>query len=106
MKDQHRTEEKHEWEAQYWWAFSCLVLAGRRNAVDFHAELIRRSTGSYPTAEQVETIVDEALSHVAYVFNSALVGQTSREGSASGWRKHVLALAMNPEDAKTEAADK
>jgi hypothetical protein len=101
MERRYGTEGKYQWEAQYWWAFSCLALAGRRSPFDFHAELLRRSAGHYPTPEQVEGVVDEAISHIADVFNAALVGQPSPNQSMSGWRKHVLALTMTPDSAKT-----
>lgn len=106
MESQYGTEGKYQWEAQYWWAFSCLALVGRRSPGDFHNELLRRSTGNYPTTDQVESIVDEAMSHLADVFNAALMGRLSPAQSTSGWRRHVLALAMTPESAKTEATDK
>jgi hypothetical protein len=96
---EHRLEEKCVWEAQYWWAFSCLVLAGRRNATDFHAELLQRSSDSYPAPQQVENIVEEALMHLAEVLNAALAERQSRPIAASGWDKHLLALSTRPESA-------
>jgi|SRR5215469_11116138 len=94
----HQFEEKFVWEAQYWWAFSCLVLAGRRNAADFHGELLRRGADSYPTPEQVESIVDEAVTFLAKVLNVALSERQSHPVAASGWEKHLLALSTGPED--------
>jgi hypothetical protein len=92
-----RTGERYLWEAQYWWAFSCLALAGRRNAADFHAELLRRNSGSYPTPQQVEAIVDEAVAHLAEILNASLMERQSRPLAANGWDRHVLALSTRPE---------
>jgi malonyl CoA-acyl carrier protein transacylase len=96
---EHRLEEKYLGEAQYWWAFSCLALARRRNAADFRAELLRRSSDSYPAPEQVENIIDEALTHLAEVLNAALAERQSRQIAASGWDRHLLALSTSPESA-------
>ena len=94
-----RIAERYQWETQYWWAFSCLALAGQRNAADFHAELLRRSSDSYPTPQQVESIVDEAVIHLAEVLNAALAQRQSPPIAASGWDRHLLALSTRPESA-------
>jgi hypothetical protein len=77
-------EERNQWEAQYWWAFTCLVLAGRRSAADFNGEFLRRGFGSYPTPQQVESIVDEAISHLADVLNEGLVAHDLKTESPRG----------------------
>ena len=105
MNGRKQMEEKAQWEAQYWWAFSCLVLAGRRTAADFHSELLRRSSGMYPTPEQVEAIVDEAIGHLGDVFNAALADQVRKEQGENGWKRHVLALTMKPESASAAFPD-
>jgi len=89
----HQCEDKFFWEAQYWWAFSCLALAGQRNAADFQAQLLQRSADSYPAPEQVESIVDEALTFLAEVLNAALRERQARP-AASGWEKHLRALSV------------
>lgn len=97
-------DERYQWEAQYWWAFSCLVLAGRRTARDFHSQLLQRSAGKYPTPQEVEEGVDEALGNLAGVLNSAL----SEEGvvpRTGGWERHLLALNDTPEKAEGTAAE-
>jgi hypothetical protein len=83
-------------EAQFWWAFSCLALAGCRNAEHFHAELLRRSSGSYPEVEEVEAIVREACCHLAAVLNRALEGDARAQRAMNGWERHLLALSMRP----------
>jgi hypothetical protein len=87
-------------EAQYWWAFSCLVLVGHRTAQDFHAELVKRSSGTYPDPQQVETALEEAITHLSDVLNLALVSKTQNANQLSGWRRHVLALCLRPERAR------
>ena len=90
----HQCEDKFFWEAQYWWAFSCLALAGRRNGADFQAQLFQRSADSYPAPEQVESIVDEALTFLAEVLNAALRERQAGSTGASGWEKHLRALSV------------
>lgn len=90
-------EEKEQLEAQYWWAFSCLVLAGRRGSADFHDELLRRTACSFPTAKEVEGILDEAVCHLGEVLNSGLSENVPQRLSLSGWKRHLLALSSPPE---------
>lgn len=102
----NRSKEQAERESQFWWAFSCLVLAGRRGAVEFHTETLRRGSGSYATEDEAEKIVDEAVSHLADVFNAALGSRTTNNGGGeSGWKRHVLALTMRPDGAQNSAVD-
>lgn len=91
-------QERFLWEAQYWWAFSCLALAGRRKAADFHRELMQRNAGVYPTQEQADSLVDEALTFIAEVLNSAVAEQQANPVPASGWERHLLALSTKPQD--------
>jgi hypothetical protein len=102
MERGYRAEEKHQREAQYWWAFACLVLAGRRGAADFHAELLRRSAGSYPNTQQVHGVLDEAIGHLAEVLNTALAERQGQTLTVSGWQRHLLALSTTPEGQVTE----
>jgi len=97
--------ERDHLEAQFWWAFSCLILAGRRTAEEFHAELLRRTAGLLPTAKEVEQIVDEAVVHLGDVLNSGLYSRVPKHLAATGWKRHVLALTMRPEEAKSRAAE-
>jgi hypothetical protein len=97
-----RLEGRHVWEAQYWWAFSCLAVVGKRNAGDFYNELLRRSADSYPAPGEVESMVDEALTHLAQVLNAALMEQQSAPRSANGWERHLLALSARPHSAAEE----
>jgi hypothetical protein len=90
-------EERDHLEAQYWWAFSCLVLAGRRSAADFHDELLRRTSCSFPTPDEVDKAVDEAVCYMGEVLNSGLAQNVPREVSLTGWKRHLLALASPPE---------
>ncbi len=92
--------ERYQWEAQYWWAFSCLVLAGRRNAADFHAELLRRNSESYPAPQEVENTMDEAVTHLAEVLNAALVERQSDPFVGNGWERHLFLLSTRPETAE------
>jgi hypothetical protein len=78
MNSLYQMEDGNQREAQYWWAFTCLVLAGRRSAADFSGEFLRRSSGLYPTPQQVEKFVDEAISHLADVLNAGLVSHNLR----------------------------
>jgi hypothetical protein len=91
-------EERDHLEAQYWWAFSCLVLAGRRGPVEFHAELMRRTACSFPTPEEVEATVDEAVGYLSDVLNASLYSQVPKKPFTSGWKRHLLALATLPEN--------
>ncbi|HUJ29820.1 MAG TPA: hypothetical protein VLY23_00965 [Candidatus Acidoferrum sp.] len=97
-------EQQDYLEAQYWWAFSCLALAGQRTAAEFHVELLHRTAGKFPTAEEVEAILDEAVANLGDVLNAGLHSQASRP-AVTGWKKHLLALSMRPEEAKRSASD-
>jgi len=90
-------EEKRQLEAEYWWAFSCLVLAGRRGPADFHEQLLRRTCCTFPTAQEVEEIVDEAICYLGEVLNSGLSQDVPRGLSMTGWKRHLLALASPQE---------
>ena len=90
-------DEKYQLEAQYWWAFSCLVLAGRRGPADFHEELLRRTSCSLPTSKEVEETVDEAVCYLSDVLNSGLAQRVPQRLSMTGWKRHLLALAT-PQD--------
>lgn len=90
-------EERYHLEAQYWWAFSCLVLAGRRGPADFHEELLKRTSCTLPTPKEVEDVVDEAVCHLAEVLNSGLAQAVPQRLSITGWKRHLLALATPPE---------
>jgi len=85
-------------EAQFWWAFSCLAVAGRRNEEDFHAEVVRRNSEHYPDAAAVNSIVQEACSHLAPVLNRAETGNATPRRVLSGWDRHILALSQQPSD--------
>jgi hypothetical protein len=82
-------------EAQFWWAFSCLAVAGRRNEEDFHVEVVRRNSGFYPDAVEVDLIVQEACCHLALVLNRAKTGAVTAR-PVSGWERHLLALSTRP----------
>jgi hypothetical protein len=99
-------EDRYLLEAQFYWAFSCLVLAGRRGPDDFHAELMRRSGGSYPNAAEVESIVEEALCLLPVVVNQAIAKKALVGRPLSGWERHVLALSGRPVDKPLDAADR
>jgi hypothetical protein len=90
--------EKYQLEAQYWWAFSCLVLAGRRGPAEFHEELLRRTSCTLPEKEEVEEIMEEALGYLAEVLNSGLSETVPQTLSMTGWKRHLLALSSRPED--------
>jgi hypothetical protein len=90
-------EDQQKLEAQYWWAFSCLVLAGRRGPAEFHDELLRRTSCSFPTSEEVAKIMDEAICYLSDVLNSGLHQKVPPKLSMTGWRRHLLALATPPE---------
>jgi hypothetical protein len=99
-------EERDHLEAQYWWAFSCLVLAGRRGPAEFHMELMRRTACSFPTPEEVEATVDEAVGYLSDVLNAGLYSQVPKKLFASGWKRHLLALATRPENDKVNRGSK
>ncbi len=82
-------------EAQFWWAFSCLAVAGQRNEQDFHEEVLRRQEGLYPHAAEVDAIVKEACCHLALVLNRAKSGKAVARRELSGWERH-LALFTPP----------
>jgi hypothetical protein len=91
-------EDRNQLEAQFWWAFACLVLAGRRESVEFHEELLRRGDGIYPSTNEVHRILDEASCHLSVVLNASLSDPAQQEKRRlSGWRRHLLALASSPE---------
>ena len=91
-------QDKNLLEAQFWWAFSCLAVAGRRNEEDFHAEVVRRNSGLYPDAAAVNSILKEACCHLAPVLNRAKTGDATPRRVLSGWDRHVLALSQQPGD--------
>jgi hypothetical protein len=99
-------EERDQLEAQYWWAFSCLVLAGRRGPAEFHEELMRRTACSFPTAEEVEALVDEAVGYLGDVLNAGLYRDIPKTLSMTGWKRHLLALATRPEHATADRESK
>jgi hypothetical protein len=90
-------ENRDQLEAQFWWAFSCLALTGRRQAEELYAELLRRRAGSYPTTEEVNSIVDEACCYLSVILNSTLINKGPDQSSLSGWERHLLALAKRPD---------
>jgi hypothetical protein len=65
-------------EAQFWWAFACLTLAGRRSAEQFDEETSRRLGGSFASESEVNSIMDEAFQHLADVLNSSLASKEQR----------------------------
>lgn len=83
-------------EAQFWWAFSCLAVAGCRNERDFHEEVVRRHRGFYPDAPEVDSIVKDACRHLALVLNHAKSGRATTRREPSGWERH-LALFTPPQ---------
>lgn len=89
-------QDKNILEAQFWWAFSCLAVAGRRNEEDFHAEVVRRNSGLYPDAAAVNSIIQEACCHLAPVLNRAKTGDATPRRVLSGWDRHLLALSQQP----------
>ncbi len=90
-------EDRIQLEAQFWWAFACLALAGRRQPEDFHAELLRRCADSSPTDEDVRRIVDEACCHLAVVLNATVNDAHRSQPRLSGWERHLLALSTRPD---------
>lgn len=99
-------EDRNHLEAQFWWAFSCLALAGRRGPAEFHMELMRRTACSFPTPEEVEGVVDEAVSYLSDVLNAGLYDEVPKTLSMTGWKRHLLALATRPEDAMADRGSK
>jgi len=91
-------QDKDHLEAQFWWAFSCLAVAGRRNEEDFHVEVVRRYAGFHPDAAEVDSIVQEACCHLALVLNRAKAGEATARRELSGWERHLLALSTRPGD--------
>ena len=91
-------EDKSLLEAQFWWAFSCLAVAGRRNEADFHLEVERRNSGLCPEAAEVNAIVQEACCHLALVLNRARIVEGAACRALNGWDRHVLALTTRPTD--------
>lgn len=85
-------------EAQFWWAFSCLAVAGLRNEENFHAEVVRRYSDTFPSEEEVDAIVKEACCHLATVLNRAKSGDTKPKREPNGWERHLIALSMRPVD--------
>lgn len=90
-------EERDHLEAQFWWAFSCLALAGRRGPTEFHTELMRRTACTFPTPEEVEAVVDEAVGYLSDVLNAGLYREVPKKVFTSGWRRHLLAFTSGPE---------
>ena len=91
-------QDKDLLEAQFWWAFSCLAVAGRRNEEDFLVEVVRRNSGFYPDAVEVDTIVQEACGGLALVLNRAKTGGATARRALSGWERHLVALSTRPGD--------
>lgn len=83
-------QDKDIQEAQFWWAFSCLAVAGRRNEEDFHKETVRRNSCIYPDAVEVDSIVQEACCHLSSVLNRAKTGNVTARRALSGWERHLL----------------
>jgi len=75
-------------EAQFWWAFTCLTLAGRRNADQFNQETMRRIAGSFATESEVNSILDEAYQHLASVLNMTLASP-EQSGRSVGKSDHA-----------------
>ena len=91
-------EDRNQLEAQFWWAFACLALAGRRESAEFHQELLRRQDGIYPSAQEVSRVLDEACCHLSTVLNSSLADPVWRQKRRlNGWQRHLLALTTRPE---------
>ena len=91
-------QDKDLLEAQFWWAFSCLAVASRRNEEDFYAEVVRRNSGFYPDAVEVDSIVQEACCHLASVLNHANTNDATGRRVWNGWERHLLALSTRPGD--------
>lgn len=91
-------QDQNVLEAQFWWAFSCLAVAGLRNENDFHAETVRRNAELYPDEAEVDLIVRQACCHLALVLNRANSGETIARRELNGWERHLLALSARPGD--------
>jgi hypothetical protein len=91
-------QDKDRLEAQFWWAFSCLAVAGRRNEEDFRAEVVRRYSEFRPDPVEVDSIVQEACCHLALVLNRAKTGESTARRELSGWERHILTLSTRPGD--------
>jgi len=91
-------QDKNVLEGQFWWAFSCLAVAGFRNEKDFHAETVRRNSELYPDTAEVDLIVREACRHLPLVLNRAESGEATARREMNGWERHLLALSMRPGD--------
>jgi hypothetical protein len=91
-------QDKDLLEAQFWWAFSCLAVAGRRNEEDFHAEVVRRYAGFHPDVAEVDSIMQEACRHLAPVLNRAKTGDATPRRALNGWERHLLVLSTRPVD--------
>ena len=91
-------QDKDLLEAQFWWAFACLAVAGRRNEEDFLVEVVRRNSGFYPDAVEVDTIVQEPCGGLALVLNRAKTGGATARRALSGWERHLVALSTRPGD--------
>ena len=91
-------QDRNVLEAQFWWAFSCLAVAGRRNEEDFQRAVMRRHSGFHPDSAEVNSIMQEACCHLALVLNRAKSGQAAVHRELSGWERHLLALSVRPGD--------
>jgi hypothetical protein len=91
-------QDKDCLEARFWWAFSCLAVAGRRSEEDFRAEVARRSAGFYPDAVGVDSILREACCDLALVPNPTEASDATGQRKLSGWERHLLALSARPGD--------
>jgi len=90
-------EERNHLEAQYWWAFSCLALAGQRRVEEFHMELLNRCAGRYPTHDEVNSIMDEACCFLSLVLNSSMAESDQQQSRPNGWKRHLVALSRRPD---------
>jgi hypothetical protein len=90
-------QDKDILEAQFWWAFSCLAVAGHRHEEDFHEEVIRRNSGLYPDAAEVNSIVREACCYLPSILNRGKNNDAATRRVLSGWDRHVLALSTPQE---------
>jgi hypothetical protein len=90
-------KDRNQLEAQYWWAFACLALAGQRQVEEFHAELLNRCAGRYPTTEEVNRIMDEACCFLSVVLNSYMAKCEQTSSRPSGWQRHLVALSRRPD---------
>jgi hypothetical protein len=88
-------QDKDLFEAQFWWAFSCLAVSGRRNEEDFRAQLMRRDAGLYPDAAEANSIIQEACRHLPSVLNRAKTNDATPRRALSGWDRHLLAVSTH-----------